>query len=57
MIDEKIPLNLKSRVRVLCAGEHVLWVIGFRMDDRFKISEKTKNALLIINQATHDQPL
>lgn len=43
MIDEKIPLNLKSRVMVLESGGKVAWVVGIRIDDRFKITSKTTN--------------
>lgn len=43
MIDEKIPLNLKERVLLLTSGEAIVWVIGHRIDDRFKITEATKH--------------
>lgn len=42
MIDEKIPLNLKERVFLLTSGNAIVWVIGHRIDDRFKITEETQ---------------
>ena len=42
MIDEKIPLNLKNRVWVLESAKNIAWVIGHRIDDRFKITPETK---------------
>lgn len=42
MIDVKIPLNLKSSVLVLLSGGKIAWVIGKRIDDRFKIGPGTK---------------
>lgn len=42
MIDEKIPLNLKEEVYLLVSGDSVAWVVGHRIDDRFKITAKTK---------------
>lgn len=42
MIDNKIPLNLKERVCVLASGDDIAWVIGHRLDDRFKITKETK---------------
>lgn len=42
MIDNKIPLNLKERVCVLTSGGDIAWVIGHRLDDRFKITKETK---------------
>ncbi len=47
MIDEKIPLNLKRRVLVLLSQNKVVWVVGHRIDDRFKITQKTKLAAII----------
>lgn len=43
MIDEKIPLNLKSRVCVLTSGEDIVWVVGYRVDDRYKVTDHTSS--------------
>ncbi len=48
MIDEKIPLNLKERIFVLLSDNKVVWVVGHRIDDRFKITSETRNAYHII---------
>jgi tRNA(Ile)-lysidine synthase len=42
MIDEKIPLNLKRSVKVLVSDNEIAWVVGLRLDERFKISRETK---------------
>jgi tRNA(Ile)-lysidine synthase len=42
LIDKKVPLNLKNQVKVLLSDDKVVWIIGHRIDDRFKITEKTK---------------
>jgi tRNA(Ile)-lysidine synthase len=42
MIDEKIPLNLKERLLLLTSGDDVVWVVGHRIDDRYKITGDTK---------------
>lgn len=47
MIDEKIPLTLKERVFVMTSGDSIVWVIGHRIDDRFKINPKTKRIFQI----------
>ncbi len=57
MIDEKIPLNLKDQVLVLCSEENLVWVIGWRIDDRYKITKNTSLALSIFNRTTDDQPV
>jgi tRNA(Ile)-lysidine synthase len=41
MIDEKIPLNLKDRVWVVTSNGSIVWVIGHRIDNRFKLTDKT----------------
>ncbi|MEZ4881113.1 MAG: tRNA lysidine(34) synthetase TilS [Flavobacteriaceae bacterium] len=45
--DEKISLNEKEKIWLLLSEEKIVWVIGHRMDDRFKITEKTKRILKI----------
>ncbi|CAN5810750.1 hypothetical protein BH24BAC1_BH24BAC1_06060 [soil metagenome] len=47
LIDRKVPLNLKEKVLVLVSGASIAWVIGYRPDNRFRISEKTQHLLEI----------
>ncbi len=47
LIDEKVPVNLKDRVKVLTSGNSIAWVIGYRLDNRFKITDKTEKVLEI----------
>ncbi len=42
MIDQKIPVNLKKRVRILTSNDQIVWLIGLRIDDQFKITPQTK---------------
>jgi tRNA(Ile)-lysidine synthase len=46
-IDEKIPLHQKENTWLLCSGEKIVWIMGQRIDNRFKITSKTKNILQI----------
>ena len=41
MIDEKIPVNLKRRLFIIESGNDIAWVVGYRIDDRFKITAET----------------
>ena len=43
--DEKYSLLDKENIWLLCSGEDIIWIIGRRMDNRFKISDKTKTIL------------
>jgi tRNA(Ile)-lysidine synthase len=42
LIDQKVPLLLKQKVYVLESAGQIAWVIGYRIDDRFKVKEITK---------------
>jgi tRNA(Ile)-lysidine synthase len=43
--NEKFSLFEKEKTWLLCSGIDIIWVIGYRIDDRYKITEKTKNIL------------
>jgi len=45
--DEKLSLLEKEKIELLCSGENIIWVIGKRFDDRFKVTDKTKHILKI----------
>jgi tRNA(Ile)-lysidine synthase len=47
LIDRKVPLNVKEQVMVLISGQAIAWVVGYRPDNRFKITEKTRQVLEI----------
>ncbi|MFL9482725.1 tRNA lysidine(34) synthetase TilS [Chitinophagaceae bacterium LWZ2-11] len=47
-IDLKLSTTDKEKVWVLESNKKIMWVIGYRIDDRFKITEVSKE-LLVIN--------
>lgn len=47
MIDRKIPLPEKRNIRLLTSGDEIAWVIGFRIDDRYKVTSKTNRVLAL----------
>ncbi|MCX6142044.1 MAG: tRNA lysidine(34) synthetase TilS [Ignavibacteriales bacterium] len=44
-IDEKIPLVQKRAIPILESDGSVVWICGRRLDDRFKITHKTKSVV------------
>ena len=46
-IDEKIPKDKRNEVLLLADGSHILWVIGKRISDDYKITKDTKNVIEI----------
>lgn len=45
MIDEKIPRELRERIPLVAAGQEVLWMVGGRMNERYKITPQTRRVL------------
>ena len=45
--DEKLSLIDKENTWLLCSGNDIVWVINRRADNRFKVTETTKNILKI----------
>jgi len=39
--DEKVSLTFKENVWLLCSNEAIVWVMGYRMDERFKVKNTT----------------
>ncbi len=45
MIDSKIPHAWRERIPIVCSPEHILWVVGWRIDERIKVTRDTKQVL------------
>jgi tRNA(Ile)-lysidine synthase len=45
--DEKLSLIEKENTWLLCSNNQIIWVIGMRQDERFRIDNTTKNILKI----------
>jgi tRNA(Ile)-lysidine synthase len=50
LIDLKLPKSRKENVWVLESNKKIIWVVGLRIDDRFKVSESTLNILVVTNE-------
>ena len=46
-VDEKIPRHMRDTVPLVCDGNHVMWVVGHRVSEYYKISTNTTRVLEI----------
>ncbi|MFH0725978.1 MAG: tRNA lysidine(34) synthetase TilS [Pseudomonadota bacterium] len=46
-IDHKIPLSRRAKCPVLLSAGRIIWVMGLRIDERFKVTPSTKKILKI----------
>ena len=47
MIDAKIPQDWRQHIPIVCSPEQIVWVVGWRIDDRVKVSRTTKQVLCL----------
>ena len=47
-IDQKLSKTEKEKTWVIEMDKKIIWVVGKRIDERFKVTEKTKNVIKII---------
>lgn len=47
MIDEKIPREKRDQIPLLAEGNHILWMIGGRISEYYKITDTTKTILQV----------
>lgn len=50
LTDRKFSLLQKSRQWVLCCGDDIIWVVGERPDNRFRIDRSTKRVLMVVSE-------
>jgi tRNA(Ile)-lysidine synthase len=47
LIDLKVPFNSKADITVLESGKDIVWVVGFRISERYKVTADTKRILVV----------
>ena len=47
MIDEKIPRQERDKILLLAEGHHILWIVGYRISEFYKITEHTQQILQV----------
>ncbi len=47
LIDQKLDRFEKENIYVLDSGGEIAWVIGYRVSDKFRIIDKTKQVIIM----------
>ena len=47
MIDEKIPREQRESMLLLADGNHILWIMGYRISDNYKVTDATKRVVVV----------
>jgi tRNA(Ile)-lysidine synthase len=43
--DEKLSIAAKENMWLLCSNNQIIWVVGYRLDERFKVTKSTNKIL------------
>ena len=46
-VDEKVPRDERDAVPVVTSGGEIIWVVGMRSDERFRVTPETKRFLIL----------
>ncbi len=46
-VDEKVPRRERNSVPIVGVGNKIVWVAGFRIDERYRVTEDTKRVLIL----------
>lgn len=46
-IDEKIPREEREQIPLLAEGSHIIWCVGYRISEAYKITKETRRMLVV----------
>lgn len=46
-IDEKISIEQRNNILLLADGKHVVWIVGYRISEDYKVTNETKRVLQV----------
>jgi len=51
-VDEKVPRDERDSVAIIVSGKEIVWIAGYRGDERFRVRNATKKFLMMEFKAT-----
>ncbi len=46
-IDMKVPQAVRDKTPLICFGDHIAWIVGYKTSNRTKADKSTKNIIKI----------
>jgi len=46
-VDEKVPRVQRQRIPLVLSGEDIIWVVGYRIDHRYRVTPATREVLVL----------
>jgi tRNA(Ile)-lysidine synthase len=46
-VDLKIPRESRRNIPILCDREKICWIVGYRLDERVKVTSRTQRVLCV----------
>jgi tRNA(Ile)-lysidine synthase len=46
-VDEKVPRSVRKKVPIVESAGEIVWVVGYRISEKFKIDEETENVVIL----------
>jgi len=53
LVDEKLPVAVRAKLPLLCRGDAVVWVPGYRIADPYKVTDETRRLLVVRLMSEH----
>ncbi|MDO4262186.1 MAG: tRNA lysidine(34) synthetase TilS [Eubacteriales bacterium] len=55
LIDCKVPREERDRLILLADGSHVIWVVGMRISEEYKVTERTRRVLKVQKRGSTEE--
>jgi len=49
-IDHKVPRSLRDRIPLVVSGDCIAWVVGYQIEDRFKVTPLTRRVVVLTQE-------
>jgi tRNA(Ile)-lysidine synthase len=49
-IDRKVPRPLRDRIPLVVSGDRIAWVVGYQIEDRFKVTPLTRRVVVLTQE-------